>query len=665
MVNLVKRNGKVITSEPSPEQAVRIIAGRYRLGQQLGKGGNARVYHATDLKNNSTVAVKLFFRELERDPSFVARFRKEVKIATSLRHENIVRTLDYGYDDGRYYLVMDYIEGCNLQDLVNRHGQMGLGQVVALVGQLCDALHYAHNQGIGIIHRDIKPQNVLVDKRQHVRLGDFGLARAIANTGLTVTGPTIGTIGYLAPEQIQNAPLTARTDIYALGVMMFVMVTGRLPFENTSALAVALAHVQQEAPLPRVHNPQVSPSLELVIRRCMAKDPARRFASVLELKSSLIDCLTDEAIYKNATPLALEFNLAEPTTPKPAEQTTDLEDVISLPTAAIRDLGVIQPKVAPVPARSASHERETDSHNFGDVTSEHAFADENTPFQRPNHSLTTAFMFRYKSKKARMAVGVMVGMALALVSLLAIVGFSLVSQAREQATTVEASINITTAPAISSTAAATIGSSTKPPTVAVGTIGPNIGISVTPGLKVGGTLSGANLWRVQDSPVTVTQDLVIGTGATLTIEPGVTVKVATNVNIRVEGGKLQAIGTAAQPILFTSAQEQPTAGDWGGIIVNNNGTIQLTQVELRYGGSAKAPLFDPKHPALLVTGGRIEMTASKISQSDGAGLIILNKSTGFVTTSTFTNNVGYHVYLDSKAVTLTNNQPDPNAKVKQ
>ena len=663
MANLVKRNNKAEAAEVGPTQP-RIIANRYRMGQQIGKGGNARVYYADDLKHDSPVALKLFFRKLERDPYFVARFRKEVRIASKLQHQNIVRTLDYGYEGGRYFLVMDLVDGSNLQDIINRCGPLGINEVVNLLEQLCDALQYAHTQGI--IHRDIKPHNVLVDRQGMVRLGDFGLARAIANTGLSVTGPTLGTISYLAPEQIQNAPLTPRTDIYALGVMMFEMVTGRLPFENPSALAVALAHVTQEPPLPRIHNPQVSPSLELLIRRCMAKDPERRPVSVIELKANLLHCLTDEFGYQTQPDTAKDE--IQPATNEPlTEQTArnNLADVISisLPTWMVQKLehsGQTDQfslnEQATIPLRARLDQEKTDPALAAFSDEDEEPLDSITPMIKGTTGWTNTRIFRNKPRKQRWAIVVLIALSLLGLGLAATLGFNLVQQARQQS---GATATLPTVTAVSTSATAATTPATKTPVPAIA----KPSIATSEGLQVRGTLIGINIWRTQDDPILISEDVIVGSGASLTIEPGVTIKLSNGANLRIEGGKVEAKGNASLPILFTSAASQPQAGDWGGIIVNKNGTLTLSQVDIRYGGSDKAPISDPKHPALLVTDSRLEMTASSVTQSDGAGLIILGKSSGSVTRSAFNNNADYQVYLDSKGVSFTGNQVT-GAKVK-
>jgi serine/threonine protein kinase len=650
MANQVKRSAKAAPADNHPGQE-RIISDRYRLGLQLGKGGNARVYFAEDTKTSTSVALKVFFRELERDPNFVARFRKEVRIASKLNHPNIVRTLDYGYDDGRYYLVMDYIDGTNMQELINQRGPLELTSVVTLVTQLCDALDYAHQQGI--VHRDIKPQNVLIDRDEQVRLVDFGLARAVANTGLTVTNPTIGTIGYLAPEQIQNNPLTPRTDIYALGVMMFEMVTGRLPFENASALAVALAHVQQEPPLPRVYNPHVSPSLELVIRRCMAKDPDRRYPSVKELKAALMNCLNEEINFKTplkpaappVIPAAPEAKAAKP----PAEEYLGDAISITLPTWMINRFETAKPsnkvekaETTPSPYQPFGYQAPG---MMADISTDNGPLDAIT-----SRDMGGTTIFRHKPKKERVLISVVVGLLLVALIVMAGLGFWLVGQARQPVVTPPtANAGVTTRAAVVTTTVA----ATTPITIK----GVSTAPAATKDVQIGGKLAGNIVLKAADGPVAVNEDVIIGPGASLTIEAGVTLKMAKDVNLRVEGGKLTADGSVFLPVVFTSAQAQPNPGDWGGIVVQKGGSATLSWVEITYGGSAKGPRFEvPKYPALLVLDAQIEMANSKVTNSNGAGLVVLGKSSGSVTSSTFSSNGDYQVYLENKSVTFNGNQ---------
>lgn len=646
MANQVKRSAKAASAENNPAQE-RIISGRYRLGLQLGKGGNARVFFAEDMKTSTSVALKVFFRELERDPNFVARFRKEVRIASKLNHPNIVRTLDYGYDDGRYYLVMDYIDGTNMQDLINQRGPLEITSVVTLVTQLCDALDYAHQQGI--IHRDIKPQNVLIDRDEHVRLVDFGLARAVANTGLTVTNPTIGTIGYLAPEQIQNGPLTARTDIYALGIMMFEMVTGRLPFENASALAVALAHVQQEPPLPRVYNPHVSPNLELVIRRCMAKDPDRRYPSVKELKASLMNCLNEEINFK--APLKPAEPEIRPTKP-PAEEYLGDAISITLPTWMINRFETAKPagkvekaETTPSPYQPFGYQAPG---MMGDISTDNGPLDAIT-----SRDMGGTAIFRYKPKKERVLISVVVGLLLVTLVVMAGVGFWLVGQARQPVVTPPTA----TAATSSTTTKAAVVTTTVAATIPITIKGVSTAPVTTKNVQIGGKLAGNIVLKADDGPVTVDQDVIIGPGASLTIEAGVTLKLGKDVNLRVEGGKLEADGNVFLPVIFTSAQAQPKPGDWGGLVIQKGGSATLSWVEITYGGSSNGPRFEvPKYPALLVLDGQIEMTNSKVTNSNGAGLVVLGKSSGSVANSTFNSNGDYQVYLENKSVSFTSNQ---------
>jgi hypothetical protein len=480
---------------------------------------------------------------------------------------------------------------------------------------------------------------VLVNRQNQVRVTDFGLARAVSNTGLTMTNPTSEEVGYLAPEQIQKRTLSPRTDIYALGVMLFEMATGRLPFGNISAIAVALAHVEQEPPLPRVYNPNVSPNLELVIRRCLAKDPKRRYASALDLKASLRACLDDEQHLEmlniQPEPTAL-LPVIKPGAKPEANEVLDNIISISLPPWMMNE---VEQPAAEAPANRLDQPT-TSLQTLGYQTNPAkptaasyapvGIISPTSPHQPSPTSVTTN---RYKSKKQRWLVILLVGLLMLGLGLFAVAGFWLVGQARKPDVTQPEKQAATTPSAI-------------PATNAIGQK-----------LSVGGKLTGNTVWRLQDSPVLVAQDVTVDTGATLTIEPGVTVKLAKDVDLQINGGKLQAVGTAARPIVFTSDQATPKPGDWGGIVVQKNGQAVLSTIEIHFGGSANGPRFtEAKYPALLVQQGHLEMTTSQVTDNGGAGLIILGQSSGFVKNSTFKTNADYQVYLENKLVTLSNNQ---------
>ncbi|HEX2914932.1 MAG TPA: serine/threonine-protein kinase [Chloroflexia bacterium] len=582
MANLGKRNSRTAQVE-LPTNPPRIIAGRFRLEHQLGKGGNARVYYAIDEKTNHPVALKLFFRELEQDPFFVARFRKEVRIATNLHHPNIVRTIDYGYDSERYYLVMDYVDGSNLQELINERGPLELWQLMPILEQLCDALEYAHSQGI--IHRDIKPHNVLLNSQEEVRLADFGLARAITSSGLTVTGPTLGTIGYIAPEQIQNGPLTQRTDIYSLGVLLFEMVTQRLPFENSSALAVALAHVQQEPPLPRIFNPAVSPGLELIIRRCMAKDPLRRYASVKELKTALQNCLAEEALYRVPEEPASAFlpDICNRETLAPRDN--PLGDIISftLPENLLKQYlkaeefsgsagkvarevpQINQPEAAESELTATRFLPDEENKPFLSRTFESVPLDAITPARSKGPAWNGTGYARGKKHLKQIALASVLVLALIGLAVVSLVGLGLVNQ-----TLVEAK---NTPEAGYSSPVFTSNSNPLPE-----------GLNQAPGLQISGRLSGVNFWRARDGLVLVTKDVVLGQDATLNIEPGTMVKFSQGAALRLEGGSLKAVGTPERPVLFSVEKSAGGVTGPGPIVASSSSRVRLENVLVSFGG---------------------------------------------------------------------------------
>ncbi|HEX2910351.1 MAG TPA: protein kinase [Chloroflexia bacterium] len=598
MANVVKRNERAVAKDPYIE---RVIAERYRLQLQMARGSNAHVYYATDIKNNSIVAVKLFFRDLESDPQFVARFRQEVRMTRKLAHPNITRIFDYGYDGERYFIVMEHIDGGNLQSLLKQEGALSTARIVQLVAQICDGLEYAHSQGI--IHRVLKPQNVLLDGKGQVHLSDFGLARAVGNTGLTVTNPSVGVVAYLAPEQVQRSALTAATDIYALGVMMFEMATGRLPFEHPSAIMVALAHAKDEPPRPSAFNKNVSPALEQIILRCMAKDPARRYASAAELKEALLACLSNRPVLQPnpATPPKQVAVQPQPTAKQPAEQVSRQPSApVQATPAAVRPEPVAENvrQLAYNPPAPVAAKGRVENPVIGELARSSATSN------KGKSGISTKTLM-------------LVGLPLLLIVVAVIVGLLVLKPGSAQSKSAQ-------------------------------------------GTKAGGTLTGATIWRASDGPVLVEKDLLVGSGATLSIEPGVMVRLGTGVNLRIEGGTLQAIGTPGNPVVFTSAQEQPKPGDWGGVLVAKGGTATLAQVEIHNGGSAVTPL-DTRRPAVMVADGRLEMVATKVFKSAGVGLVIQNKAAGYVTGSTFSSNADPQVINESKSFNFTANQVVKNS----
>lgn len=262
-----------------------LLDGRYQIEQLLGEGGMARVYLGRDLRLNRPVAIKIPHPHLMTDPDFMARFRHEAHAAAMVSHPNLVDVYDVGQDGDRHYIVMEYVAGTTLKQLINREAPFAISRAVRIAEQIARGLHAAHRAGL--IHRDIKPQNIIVNDDGQVRITDFGVAKSRLSTAMTETGVTLGTVDYIAPEQAQGRAATPQSDIYALGVVLYEMLTGRLPFTGDNPVAVAMKHISEPAPPPRRYNPQIPAALEAIILRALAKDPAQRQQSALELAEEL------------------------------------------------------------------------------------------------------------------------------------------------------------------------------------------------------------------------------------------------------------------------------------------------------------------------------------------------------------------------------------------
>ncbi len=268
------------------------LSGRYEIGDRLGSGGMSNVYKATDLTLERTVAVKVLAEHLSDDERFVARFRREALAVAKLIHPNIVQVYDSGVDDHRHYIVMEYVEGRSGAQVLQRQGPLGPETAAEAGAQACAGLDYAHRRGI--IHRDVKPGNLMIDGgpvggggEMVVKLTDFGIARALEQTRITQVGSVVGTAAYLAPEQVRGEEATPATDVYALGVVLYQFLTGRLPYEG-STLAELAVRQQNERPLPpSAYNEEVPETLGAAVLRALEGDPARRYGSADELAGGL------------------------------------------------------------------------------------------------------------------------------------------------------------------------------------------------------------------------------------------------------------------------------------------------------------------------------------------------------------------------------------------
>jgi serine/threonine-protein kinase len=282
------------TGRPSAEGGTRsaepkvgeIFAGRYQIQSVLGRGGMGIVYRALDRDLDDLVAIKTLRSDaVSADPTLLDRFKQEIKLARRITHPNILRTHDLGEAGGLRYLSMEYVKGITLKHLVESDTILPMPVALRIAKQMCAGLAAAHEAGV--IHRDIKPQNILIEPSGGLKIMDFGIARLTEDRGMTATGTVIGTPDYMSPEQARGLPLDFRSDIYSTGVVLYELFTGTLPFEGDSPLAVVLKHVQEKPPSPQARNPRIDPKVAAIILRCMQKDPAERYTSVNELYEAL------------------------------------------------------------------------------------------------------------------------------------------------------------------------------------------------------------------------------------------------------------------------------------------------------------------------------------------------------------------------------------------
>lgn len=270
------------------------ISDRYKIIELIGGGGMANVYLARDIILERYVAMKILRLDFANDEDFIRRFHREAQSATSLVHPNIVNIYDVGEEGDIYYIVMEYVEGETLKQYIQNHQPLAVEKVIDIMKQLASAIRHAHQNNI--IHRDIKPQNILIDKKGNVKITDFGIATALTATTITHTNSILGSVHYISPEQARGGIATKKSDIYSLGIVMFEMLTGRLPFSGESAVSIALKHLQDETPSPKRWNPLIPQSVENIVLKATAKDPFYRYNSVEELEEDLHTCLEPERL---------------------------------------------------------------------------------------------------------------------------------------------------------------------------------------------------------------------------------------------------------------------------------------------------------------------------------------------------------------------------------
>ena len=266
--------------------AGRVFSNRYEIQREIAQGGMAEVYLAHDQLLNRPVALKALFPQYAREPSFVERFRREAQAAANLNHPNIVAIYDWGQEDGTYFIVMEYVEGRSLRDLIRSEAPLDPSLAAEIAAEIASALGFAHRNGV--VHRDVKPGNVLLTQTGTVKVTDFGIARAGASDGLTQTGSVMGTATYFSPEQAQGLAVDGRSDVYALGVVLYEMITGVAPFTADSPVSVAYKHVREEPMPPSERTADVPPDLEQIIMAALTKLPENRYQTADDMRADLL-----------------------------------------------------------------------------------------------------------------------------------------------------------------------------------------------------------------------------------------------------------------------------------------------------------------------------------------------------------------------------------------
>src|SRR6478609_4691615 len=276
-----------------------VLSGRYKLEAKLGSGGMSTVYLANDGTLDRDVAVKVMHREMSEQPDQLERFRQEARAVAKLSHPNVVAVIDAGEDGGHPYIVFEYVEGETLKQRIARVGALDVQEALAYTIEVARGLTVAHARQM--VHRDIKPQNILIDPDGRAKLTDFGISRQLEGDGLTATGRVLGTTDYVAPEQAMGRGVDPRSDIYSLGVVLYEMLIGDVPFHADSQVGVAMKHVNEELPDVQRRRPEVSSAVALVVERATAKDPAERYQRIGEMIDDLETALEVEAARAGST----------------------------------------------------------------------------------------------------------------------------------------------------------------------------------------------------------------------------------------------------------------------------------------------------------------------------------------------------------------------------
>ena len=268
------------------------INNRYEIVKSIGEGGMANVYLANDKILNRKVAVKVLRGDLSSDDKFIRRFQREALSVSNLSHPNIVEVYDVGEEDGEYYIVMEYIEGKTLKQLLKKRESLTLTEVIDIMTQLTDGISHAHESYI--IHRDIKPQNIMIQDDGRIKITDFGIAMALNATQLTQTNSVMGSVHYLPPEQASGKGATVKSDIYSMGILMYELLTGTVPFKGDNAVEIALKHMKDKIPSIRKQDPSIPQSVENILLKATAKNPRNRYDTAKEMHEDLLNCLKEE-----------------------------------------------------------------------------------------------------------------------------------------------------------------------------------------------------------------------------------------------------------------------------------------------------------------------------------------------------------------------------------
>lgn len=274
-----------------------IIIDRYRVKEILGEGGMAVVYLAFDLVSKREVAIKMIKEDTMKNPVNLSRFEREARAAASLNHQNVVRVINLGTFEGRPFMVNELIKGQTLKDVLKERGKFTFLEACDIMYQLCSAVLHAHQHGV--IHRDIKPENVFITQDGTIKLGDFGIATFQDNNArVTKSEVVVGSVHYLAPEISQGSPATVQSDIYALGITFFELITGKVPYDDQSALSVALKHIKEKFPSAKKYNPRTPAIIDKIIQKACAKSPSDRYKDVFEMRKDIDRILREPTLIK-------------------------------------------------------------------------------------------------------------------------------------------------------------------------------------------------------------------------------------------------------------------------------------------------------------------------------------------------------------------------------